>query len=43
MESYIKGLELNEVYLYSGTDSDSGLNPALPENNYWEHVKKVDK
>jgi hypothetical protein len=30
MENYIQKLELKSIYLYSGVDSDSGLDVALP-------------
>lgn len=43
LEAYLQGKELEEIFIYSGTDSDSKLEVALPEEKYLKQGKKVNK
>lgn len=43
LEAYLQAKELEEIFIYSGTDSDSKLEVALPEEKYLKQGKKVNK
>jgi hypothetical protein len=43
LEVYIKSLNLKQIFLYFGVDSDSGLEVDLPESKFWDYGPSIDK
>ena len=43
LEDYLKESKPTITYLFSGTDSDSGLEAAEPENKYLKYCSNLDR
>lgn len=43
LEEYLSTYKPTHTYLFSGTDSDSGLEVAEPENKYLKHCPNIDR
>ena len=43
LEAYLQGKELSQIYIFSGTDSDSKIDVPLPEEKYLRTAKKVER
>ena len=43
MLQWLKDRNADRVFLNSGTNSDSGMDNMIPEENYWKELRGVDK